>query len=101
MKMTLEQRAYYEYGKAVKALRIFKLDFCWREETLAEFYSDLVLSAWKKRAVLRITCSECQTYNVELKDSFKNIWCPYAEIYTNGKSRCVGCPFFEPRKEDV
>lgn len=113
MKPTPEKKALIEYGKARGRLEGRRDEFIIadivfgisKQEAIASFRkhhpirSALVKDAWKKRAVLRITCSECQTYNVELKDSFKNIWCPYAEIYTNGKSRCVGCPFFEPRKE--
>lgn len=38
MKLTPEQKAFYEYGKAREALRLFKTDFAYREETLREFY---------------------------------------------------------------
>lgn len=53
MKMTPEQKAFYEYGKAREALRIFKTDFAYREETLREFYESYVREAWRKRAVCR------------------------------------------------
>lgn len=51
--MTPEQKAFYEYGKAREALRLFKTDFAYREETLREFYENYVRNAWQKRAACR------------------------------------------------
>lgn len=53
MKLTPEQKAFYEYGKAREALRLFKTDFAYREETLREFYENYVCEAWQKRAACR------------------------------------------------
>ena len=53
MKLTPEQKAFYEYGKAREALRLFKTDFAYREETLREFYENYVRNAWRKRAECR------------------------------------------------
>ena len=33
MKLTPEQKAFYEYGKAREALRLFKTDFAYREDS--------------------------------------------------------------------
>lgn len=53
MNLTPEQKAFYEYGKAREALRLFKTDFAYREETLREFYENYVRNAWQKRAACR------------------------------------------------
>ncbi len=53
MKLTPEQKAFFEYGKAREALRNFKMDFAYREETLREFYEEYVQDAWQKRAACR------------------------------------------------
>lgn len=94
MKMTPEQRAYYEYGKAVEALRIFKLDFCWREETSAEFYSVLVRKAWQKRAVCRRSCLKC----THCHPGTCTICDVYDPQYLDLK-RAIECEHYEPRKE--
>lgn len=93
--MTPEQKAFYEYGKAREALRIFKTDFAYREETLREFYENYVRDAWQKRAACRA-------------------WCPMEERYcdncrhyklTRSTSICAECTKWadpvnwEPRKE--
>lgn len=64
--MTPEQEAFFEYGKAREALRIFKTYFAYREETLREFYEIFIRDAWQKRAVCRAwnppegrTCENC------------------------------------------
>ena len=113
MEVTLEQKAFRDFGMALGELKrarkeiVYNLEYyrgLKRNEAIFVFRkrlcerNKLIRDAWQKRAVCRRTCSECQTYQRELKDSYKNIWCPYAEIYTNGKARCVGCPFFEQMK---
>ncbi len=108
--MNSEQKAFYEYGSAHEMAAMinsyvrrhlrangYRLTIALLHECRDGYPSfvEAIRDAWTKRAVCRRTCSQCQTYQNELKDSHKNIWCPYAEIYTNGKARCVGCPFFE------
>lgn len=71
MKLTPEQKAFYEYGKAREALRLFKTDFAYREETLREFYENYVCEAWQKRAacrawkpLIRRDCHNCKYQGV-------------------------------------
>lgn len=92
MKMTPEQEAFYEYGKAREALRIFKTDFAYREETLREFYENYVCEAWQKRAA-------CRAWNPpDGRD------CPNCFYSSNRRcklpcSQCWGHCLWEPRKE--
>lgn len=58
----------------------------------------MIVNAWERRAVSRRTCSECQTYALLVKKPNGGVWCPDAEINTNGNARCVGCPFFGQMK---
>ena len=81
MKLTPEQKAFYEYGKAREALRLFKTDFAYREETLREFYENYVRNAWQKRA-------ECRVWMDVYKRNCEN--CKY---FSRGKTEepCVEC----------
>lgn len=65
--MTPEQEAFFEYGKAREALRIFKTYFAYREESLREFYEIFIRDAWQKRVACRAwipiterTCQNCK-----------------------------------------
>lgn len=96
MKRTPEQKAWFEYGKALKALRIFNLDFCAKEQTMAEFRRELVLKAWQKRAVCREwlppeerECTNCK-YDKLLRNKY-----PCSHCFPNDWEN----PFWEPRKE--
>lgn len=112
--MTPEQKAFYEYGGTWesacllhRAIRlkikggtwptVLKVLHKYRDERTS--LGEIIRDAWQKRAACRRTCAECETYRNELKDSYGTIWCDYIHNYTRGKNKCVGCPFFEPRKE--
>lgn len=108
--MTPEQKAFYEYGKARGILKERKegMISAEGEYDAVVFYheyrgsyhiEEAIRDAWQKRAASRMTCAECETYRNELKDSYGTIWCDYINAYTRGKNKCVGCPFFQPRKE--
>lgn len=103
MKLTLEQKAFYEYGKAREALRLFKTDFAYREETLREFYENYVRNAWQKRAACRAwmipsherICENCahegtHPYATPCSECFR---CPFAQVYEGFSDN------WEPRKE--
>lgn len=112
--MTPEQKVFYEYGKARGRLEGRREEFVFvdmpfgisRAESVGvfrrcfPFRRSLVKDAWRKRAVCRRRCSECQTYALLVKKPDGGVWCPDAEINTNGNARCVGCPFFEQMKGD-
>ena len=98
MKLTPEQKAFYEYGKAREALRLFKTDFAYREETLREFYENYVCEAWQKRAACRAwlplkerNCKNCMHLHRDMKSGSPCSDCPGIddEIPSN----------WEPRKE--
>lgn len=103
MKMTPEQKAFFEYGKAREALLIFKTDFAYREETLREFYESYVRDAWQKRAACRAwtipsaerICENCahegtHPYATPCSECFR---CPFAQAYEGFSDN------WEPRKE--
>lgn len=96
--MTPEQKAFYEYGEAREALRIFKTDFAYREETLREFYENYVREAWRKRAVCRVWVPlekrECRTCSYLEEDDGSEI-CENCMIFNSLASSCN----WEPRKE--
>lgn len=98
MKLTPEQKAFYEYGKAREALRLFKTDFAYREETLREFYENYVCEAWQKRAACRawvpLEKRECRTCSYLEEDDGSEI-CENCMIFNSLASSCN----WEPRKE--
>ena len=98
MKKTPEQKAFYEYGKAREALRLFKTDFAYREETLREFYENYVCEAWQKRAACRawvpLEKRECRTCSYLEEDDGSEI-CENCMIFNSLASSCN----WEPRKE--
>lgn len=101
--MNAEQKAFYEYGKAREALRLFKTDFAYREETLREFYENYVRNAWQKRAACRawmIRCSERTSKNC-IHGSKSRYEMPCRECFRSAyalQSEMVG-DNWEPRKE--
>ena len=98
MNLTPEQKAFYEYGKAREALRLFKTDFAYREETLREFYENYVCEAWQKRAACRawvpLEKRECRTCSYLEEDDGSEI-CENCMIFNSLASSCN----WEPRKE--
>lgn len=109
----------FEYGKAVGRLEEFRRNHqnhpcvqnltmrhfwrtaqvCCDQKTITNRHAELIRDAWRKRAMCRRTCADCETYQNNLKDSYGIIWCDYINAYTQGNDQCAGCPFFEPRKE--
>lgn len=94
MKMTPEQKAFYEYGKAVANLS-FARDFLRLNSWELEKYEDTVL---RKEEVCRRTCGQCIHFSPNEwgvgKDGCLKRCCG---VKTN---RCaIGCQYWEPRKE--
>lgn len=91
MKMTPEQKAFFEYGKALGRLEEFRKNYqnhpcvqnltmrhfwrtaqvCCGQKTITNRHAELILDAWKKRAAcrawahpMRRRCSNCKHHAV-------------------------------------
>lgn len=106
MKLTPEQQAFFEYGKARKALEITKKQLAkelhwYSSRHQARDYNNidiLIRDVWRKRAACRIKCGQCVHFSADewgpRRDGCLKRCCGVKS------DRCaVGCRYWEPRKE--
>lgn len=109
MKLTPEQKAFYEYGKARGILKERKdLMISMEGEFDAAIYypeyrelyhiKEAIRDAWQKRAACRIKCGQCVHFSADewgpRRDGCLKRYCG-----VKSNRRAVGCRYWEPRKE--
>ena len=118
MKLTPEQKAFFEYGKALGELKMFRKNhqsrpcvqnrpmrhfwrkapvWCNQKET-SNRHVKLIRHAWQKRAACRRTCGQCVYFSPDewgpRKDGCLKRCCGVKS------NRCaVGCRYWELKKE--
>lgn len=117
MKLTPEQKAFYEYGKArtdlnckIKEIRNnarirFRMEYCElplssRAEILNLFgFEGFIDKVRQKRAACRIKCGQCVHFSIDEWGPRKD-GCLKRSCWVKSDRCAIGCRYWEPRKED-
>lgn len=98
MKMTPEQKAFYEYGELFQLWKDARRCVFWHEESHEDIRREIVQKVWRKRAACRawvpLEKRECRTCSYLEEDDGSEI-CENCMIFNSLARSCN----WEPRKE--
>lgn len=107
--MNLNDKAYYEYGRARGWLKANRRDIrskisptedatAWHFERMIAGLEGVIQDAWNKRKLCRRICGMC-VYCIAKPKSDQRRMCQNYGDYVYYETSCINCKWFTPRKE--